>query len=199
MTASKWYAAIAATLLFALALPAHAQGVYSKAFPLNFGTGDTTAVGMADSSAYVYTRTFQRMYLWLKPSRPCRIAISVYEAGLVDTSTVVDPDTSRVSVWSWRGATNVTPGAQDSLVYREVAPNPTSVGFASYELVYEFPDNGTVAASRKWGSPRGRMIPIRSPISGEWYSGHFTRIRVRVLSGGGVVTWQNSSLRGYSW
>lgn len=199
MTASRWIAAIAAVVLFGLALPAHAQGVYSKSIPLTFGTGDTTDVGMADSSAYVYTRTFQRMFLWLKPSRPCRIAISVYEAGLVDTSAVVDPDTSKVAVWPWRGATNVTPNATDSLVYREVAPNPTSVAFASYELVYEFPDNGTVAASRKWGSPRGRVIPIRSPVTGEWYTGAMTRIRVRVLSAGGVVTWQNSVIRAYSW
>lgn len=192
--------AIAATLLFGLALPAHAQGVYSKSIPITFGTGDTTAVGMADSSSYIYTRTFQRMYLWLKPSRPCRIAIAVYEAGFVDTAAVVNPDTNKVSVWPWRGATDVTPNTVDSLVYREVAPNPSSVAFASYELVYEFPDNATVASGRKWGSPRSRMIALRSPLTGEWYTGAYTRIRVRVLGSDGVVNWTGStSLRSYSW
>jgi hypothetical protein len=155
------------------------------------GVDDTTAVGMADSTAYVPTHQYQRMRLWLKPSRPCRVAISVYEATVSDTDAVVRPDTAKVAIWPWRGGAEAAAGA-DSLSFRETLA-PTSDQAASYEMVYEFP----AAAAGKWGSPRGRSIFLRG-VDGTWYSGDYTRIRVRVLSASGVVTWEGY-LKGQAW
>ena len=175
-------------------------GFRSIVINLDGALGDTTGVGMADSSQWMPTRKYQRMYLDLKPSRPCRVAIAVYEAAASDTATATTGfqsvgaalDTLNVVVWPWRGATNVTVGT-DSLSVRELSA-PTSVAAASYEMVYEFPAD----AAAKWGAPRGRKIALHSPISGEWFSGDWTRIRLRVLSASGVVTWVGR-LKGYGW
>lgn len=192
----KWYAALLGVtlLVFIAALficpPAHAQ-VDRRSHILTFGLADTTAPGMADSSLFKDTRKAQRMWIWMHPSRPCRVAIAVYEGGIEDSSAVVDPDTSKVVVWPWSGAREFS---ADSLSQRETV-GPTSVVAASYELTYEFP----AAAAGKWGAPRGRWIALHSPVTGEWYTGSFTRIRERVLSASGTVTWINPRLRCISW
>jgi len=187
-------AALAVALGLCIALPAHAQ-VKRQTFPLYTGAaGDTTAVGMADSTAWKPTASFQRMYLRLKPSRPCRVAIAVYEAAANDTASAFlsVPDTVNVMVWPWRGGSPVLAGA-DSLAFRETI-SPTSVTAGSYEMIYEFPAD----AAGKWQSPRGRIIALHSPATGEWFTGQFTRIRLRVLSASGVVTW-SGQLKTWAW
>lgn len=181
---------LAIVAAFALTSPAHAQTA-RKSWILTFGTGDTTAVGMADSTLFKDTRLGQYMSLWLHPSRPCRIAIAVIEGCMEDSSSMVSTDTSKVTVWPWTGAREF---AADSLSMRETV-GPTSVVAGSEELTYEF----RAATAGKWGLPRGRWLALHSPVTGEWYRGSCTQIRVRVLSASGVVTWINPRLRYVSW
>lgn len=155
---------------------------------------DTTAVGMADSSVWVPTAEYQRMFLEIKPNRPCRIAVAIYSSGdslaPSSLSALTLSDTTKAFVWPWRNASATT---ADTLEYEETIA-PTSVVPASYELPITF----AALAAGKWGSPRGRRYAVRSPHTGEWYSGNFTRVRWRVLSAGGAVTF-TVKLHGYSW
>lgn len=190
MTTTRSLAALVAVWILLLSLPVYAQ-VDRKSYAVTLGTGDTTAVGMADSTAFKDTRKAQRAWIWLHPSRPCRVAIAITEGCMEDSSAMTVVDTSKVVIWPWSGAREF---AADSLSMRETIV-PTSVVAGSYELVYEF----QAAAASKWGSPRGRWIALHSPVSGEWYSGNCTQVRVRVLSASGVVTWINSRLRYVAW
>lgn len=203
MTTTRWMAALVALLMLFLALPspAHAQ-VARRTFRLWTGTAaDTTAVGMADSTGsgnatgVMSTALYQRLYLRIKPNRPCRVAIQVREYGISDTSnTSVPSDSSQGVAFIWKGPRIQTTGTDStSLITNVVA---TSVQAGSDELVIEFPDDQATAGG-KWGGPRGKLIPICSSVGG-WYWGQYTTLRVRVLSAGGVVTWIGS-VKGISW
>lgn len=196
MTQARWFVALAAAATICLAMPSHAQ-VARKIESLYTGAAtDTTAVGMADSTRWFSTERFQRGYIYLKPNKPCRVAIAIYEGGASDTAMIVSgefhPDTVSTSVWDWHGSSWFTPSGVDSTVFNETIA-PTSDAPASYELIKTFP----AGAASKWGAPRGRWIALRASDGG-WFWGMRCRIRLRVLSASGVVTW-TARYKGISW
>lgn len=154
--------------------------------------GDTTAVGMADSTAFVGTAAYRGLYLYLKPNKPCRVAIQIRSAD----STLTD-STTTVS-WAWRsytGATGALNNQADSSAWIETTL-PTSVLAGEDELVYEFREDTGVG---KWAGPRGKSIALAKVDTGEWYWGMNTQIRIRVLaSTAGIVTW-TGALHGVLW
>lgn len=196
MTAAKRWAALAAVAMLLCAVSVHAQ-MRRQNFIITTGAAtDTTAVGMADSSDILFTGPYERLYLDIKANRPCRIALAVYQMGdtLSPSGAVSNADTTKANVWPWFGDHELTQGAGvalDSLIYREVAL-PTSVAFASYEYVLVFTADGTA----KWGSPRGRTIPLFRHRDGTWYWGEYTRIRWRVLGGAAGVVTVKATLKG---
>ena len=154
---------------------------------------DTTGIGMADSSSIFFTRNFQRLYLYLKPSRPCRVAIQVREHGdtLGSSGAVANTDTSKTAVWGWRNF--ISASTTDSLQFK-FPTLPASDAAGSNELIVSFPADG----ASKWGSSRAVWIPLRG-LDGEWYWGENTSIRLRVLgASSGVVTWK-AYLKGVGW
>lgn len=205
MTTTRWMAALVAALLLFLALPApsHAQSARKTMRIWNGTAADTTAVGMADSTGsanatgILSTALYQRLYLRLKPNRPCRVAIQIREYGISDTAnTSIPSDSTQGAVWSWRGFTQtLAAGLSDSLSLSRIT-TATSTVVASDELVINFPDDQAVA-NGKWGGPRAIYLPLRN-TDGAWYWGQYTNIRIRVLQAGGVVTWVGA-VKGVSW
>ena len=189
MNARKLFAlGILAVLLAA----ATASAVSRRMIVLYTGAaGDTTAVGMADSTDILNTGDYQRLYLHLLPNKGCRVAIQIRQHGITDTSRASLPDSNNTCAWAWRaynGAAGVLNNQADSTTWLRITP-PTAVIAGEDEMVYDFPDNEIAA---KWGGPRGRYIPICKVDNGEWYWGRQTSIRLRVLNsaGGAVVTWK---------
>ncbi len=184
MTAAKWWGAIAAALVLVFALPA--RSAPRQNFVIYTGAAtDTTAAGMADSTLTpMFTAPYQRMLLELKPSRPCRVAIQIRDHGdsLSPTGAISLNDTTKTYVWPWK---SFSIAAADSNSLNPDLVLPTSVVPSSNELVVTFAADGT----QKWGSGRGRIIPLRG-TDGQWYTGENTTIRLRVLSSSGVVTWK---------
>ena len=152
--------------------------------------GDTTAVGMADSTGILDTSKLEHMFLHIKPSRPCRVAIQIRQHGITDTSGVSLRDSTQSASWPWRayvGAAGTLSTQTDSTVWKEVTA-PTSVVAGEDEMVIEFGDlDGT--SGLKWWGIRGKYIPIREVDTGAWYWARNTSIRLRVLTAGGAVTW----------
>lgn len=192
MESGKRFAALAAAFML-VALPVVAQQNTLTRVLFAGSVNDTTAVGMADSTGIIYTGQYDHLYLDLKPSRPCRLAILVKSHGdsLGPSGAVALQDTSKSFVWPWR--TMSTAVNTDSLAYRE-ANLPTAVQAGSEELILEFAADGV----KKWSPPRGRVFPLRSPYDGTWYWSRYTTIRYRVLTAGGVVT-MKAVLRGVAW
>lgn len=160
---------------------------------------DTTAVGMADSSAWIPTANYEQMYLFLKPNIPCKVAIQIKTAGNSDTMAVAGqtwPDTASIGVWPWSAFTTTGGAGSDTLSVIQTTL-PTAVQAGSNELSVYFPQIGAA----KWAGPRGLYIPLRGR-DGEWYWGQYTSIRLRVLTAygatGAVVTW-TATLKGISW
>jgi len=145
---------------------------------------------MADSSSFIGTAQYQRLWLRLKPDKPCRVAIQV----VTSDSTVAD--TTYQATWPWRaytGAAGVLNNQADSTVWIETT-RPSSVVGGEDEMVYGF----GIPLADVWAGPRGKDIAICKIDNGEWYSGQNTRIRLRVLSSSGVVTW-TATLLGLTW
>ena len=189
MSTSKWVAALFAVALICLAWPAQAQNARNSHVIWSGAATDTAAVGMADSSSIFQTSKYQRMYLNLKPSRPCRLAIQIRGHGLRDTTYYALADTVNTYVFPWKSYT----AAIDTTAFIQDTA-PTSVVASDNELVVEF--QNTVAS--KWGDPRGLRIPLQRLDTGGWFWDKFTSIRVRVLSAGGVVV-LTGSLEGVGW
>jgi hypothetical protein len=165
--------------------------------------GDTTACGMADSTDVLPTANFQRLYLWLKPNRPCRVAIQIRTYNLSDSAGYAPADSNDSAVWAWRasaGKAGSLTNAADSTSWIDTDA-PTSVVAGEDEMVYEFRDTGLAG---KWNGPRGRWIPICKIDNGEWYWGKQTSVRLRVLATtvtaapSAVITW-TGSLMGVNW
>lgn len=189
MSKARWTAALFAAALIVLvgfAQPAHAFAT-KRMFLYTGAATDSTNDGMADSTDWKGTSGCQRMFLYLKPNRFCRVAIAVYSGDTTGAAL----DTTNTAVFDF-GGYNTTVAAdsttKDELLY------PKADQAASYELTAGFPAAGV----SKWGSPRGRLIPLRAS-DGTWYTGMTTRIRLRVISAtGGVVLW-TAKLIGYEW
>ena len=162
---------------------------------------DTSALYMADSSATFFTAPYQRLQLFLKPNKPCRVAIQVRSHGdsLSGSGVPALTDTSKTYAWSWRSLTNAA--AADSAVWIETLGAPAVPRSSSQqgqdEYVVDFREDAVATANKKWGGPRGKTIDLVKIDSGIPYWGPHTSIRVRVLGGSGVVTW-TGSLQGIS-
>jgi len=189
---------IAVGLLLALAgtaLVPQTFGASARVHQLWSGAAsDTTAVGMADSTGVIGTAGYERMALWIKPSRPCRMAIQVRAHGSSDTAGASLADTTSAASWPWRTFNfNSTTAASDSITLRP-ATRPTSVQAGADEMIVEFPD---MASSPAWGGPRGLYIQLVG-VDGVPYMAPATSIRIRVLTGGGVVR-TTAALVGMAW
>jgi hypothetical protein len=189
---------IAASIALLALIATGASAVQRRSFVLFTGAAtDTTATFCADSVGPYYTGDCERLYLYLKPSRPCRVAIQVRSHGdsLSGSGTPALTDTSKTFVWGWKNW-NVA-GTTDTLTHTETAINAVVTNAGASEYAVTFYDNGA-AATGKWGGPRGVVIPLRG-TDGEWYWGQNTSIRLRVLgpSPSGVVTW-TASLQGWA-
>lgn len=155
---------------------------------------DTTALWMADSVGPYFTGDCERLYLYLKPDGPCRVAIQVRAHGdsISGSGTPALNDTTKTFAWAW-GVT--TASTVDTLAYRYI--KATQFTASTDEMVYTFLDN----TSMVWGHGRGVVIPLRGR-DGEWYWGQHTSIRLRVIgpavgAGGRTVTW-TASLQGWA-
>jgi hypothetical protein len=192
VTNSRWWLALGALALLLAAWPVRAQTRVNYVL-WDGDASDTTAVLNADSSSIVFTGFAQRMVLSLKPSRPCTIALMVTEHGdsIGASSAPGLADSSKTVVWPWKNAQ----GIDSLMVYRETL-QPFFGQAANYEYVVVFPDINATASAHQ--GPRGRLIALKSPTTGEWYTGEHTRIRYRVLAAGGVVT-MKGTLKCYGW
>lgn len=200
MTHTKWMSAIFAAVVFAVGLScstAHAQQSFRTFLLARGGTSDTTDVGMKDSSGTVplFTRPFQRMYLDIKPSQACRVAISVKLCGdSLGGQGASAQDSSKCSTWNWGQELDIATTG-DSAVARPRATLPTSVQGGSDEFIIEF----NAAGVAKWNNPRGYTLPLkRMAGDGAWCTAEKVVIGWRVLSAAGVVTFTNR-LRCYAW
>lgn len=150
---------------------------------------DTTAVAMADSTVIIPTAPFQRGYLYLKPSRACRLLITVKALGdsFAITGAVARTDSTKAAVWPWRGPVIPAGVADTSGTIPTFKPFVDGSGDAgsggSASLTVDFP----AATAGKFATPRGLQIPLRG-VDGTWYWGHHTQIVITVLMAGGTVT-----------
>lgn len=196
MKAWKALGVIAALALWPLVAYAMDQKNY---IIFNAGTGepagnDTTALGMADSSRILATRQYQRMYLHLMPNRPCVVAIQLTEHGDSLGPSLSNADTSKTAVWPWRAISF----ADSVRITLAEGNNPSAAAPASDELFVVFQPSDV---AQKWGVSRGKYIPLHGS-DGAWYSGEFTRIRLRVIGGvatGGTVRWTKAVLKCWAW
>ena len=159
---------------------------------------DTTAVGMADSSAVVFTGNCGRLYLWLKPSLACRVAIQVRAHGdsIAGSGAPALTDSTKAASWFWRahvGAAATLNNTTDSTVWIHITSAVSSVLAGEDEYVVHFVGD---EAAVGWGGPRAKWIALAKVDNGEPYWGPHTSIRLRVLTADGVVTW-TGSLQGY--
>lgn len=154
---------------------------------------DTTGIYMADSSTVFFTAASQQLWLYLKPNRPCRVAIQVRAHGdsTQVSGAVAYTDTTKSASWPWRGyvgGAGTLLNTTDSTSWNELT-SPTSTAGGEDEMIYEFKDyDGT--SLLKWSGPRAKWIPLRQVDTGTFYWGEHTSIRLRVLFAGGVVTWK---------
>ena len=200
---SRWTLAIGLLLLWAL--PSHAAT--SRYFKqLWYGAvGDTTAVGMADSTAILSTINTGHLFLWLKPDKPCRVAIQVRAHGTADTAGVSLPDTTQAASWSWRGhvgAAGTLSNQADSTVWIENQGLPatpgTTVTATEDEYVVQFGTDAVATTGKAWSGPRAKWIPLARLDSGAPFWAPATTIRIRVMQAASVVTWVGA-LHGAPW
>lgn len=179
---------VALAVLLVCAWPdlSHAQSlkVYKRIW--TGAATDTTAVGMADSSGVIFTGNCDRLYLYLRPSVACRLAIQVrtHIGTATDTAGVSLTDSLNTASWLWRqhvGAAGTVFTATDSSTAINLTRS-TSVVAGEDEYVVHFIDNADDATAVKWEGPRGRYIALAKVDSGEPYWGRQTSIRVRVLA-----------------
>jgi hypothetical protein len=202
---------VAGIALVALALASgSAEAVQRRAHVIWTGAAtDTTAEGMADSSGVFYTGDLQRMQLFIKPNKPCRLAIQIRSHGdsLVGSGTPAMTDSTKSYSWPWRSFNTLAGHLNDkadSTAWIEIqgaAATPgTSVTASEDEFVMEFNADNVATTSKKWVGPRGKTIDLVKVDSGIPYWGPNTSVRVRVLTSTaqGVVT-LTGSLQGVSY
>lgn len=160
-----------------------------RIIPLNLDgdTADTTSVGTADSTGIIGVGDYERLSLWLKPNKPCKVAIQIRVHGVLDTAFVALSDTNNTAVWPWRTFTlaNAVVAAESLVLSQTILP--TAVQAGGSELTVYFPEIGVT----KWGHARAILIPLRDS-EGDWVHGRHISIRLRVLTAYGanaVVTW----------
>ena len=161
------------------------------------GAGDTTAVGMADSSNIIWTRGAQRMTLMLHPNRACRIAVCIKTYGDSLAQAANDSaasDTTKASVWPFNCGATAVPSSGDSTIYYVNHVQPTSVAPGSYEAVYEYAPYGAA----KWGEAGAVTIDLHRICDNVWCTADRVQVRYRVLTAGGVVT-MYGVLKTYKW
>lgn len=156
---------------------------------------DSSAVGCADSTGYLMTGKFERLYLYLKTSAPASVAIQVRSHGKSDTNFVTLQDSTDTFVWPFNSITGNGTAAGDTNTWVDNEPNRVLAG--KTEAVFRLTQSLT--GGNAWHSPRGGIvIPLRRR-DGEWYWGKVTTIRVRVLASTVTPVILTGSLRGIPW
>ncbi len=181
MRGRVWTVSLAA-LLALLAGPASAQ----RSFTITNGAAsDTTAVGMADSSARIGVSGFRLTGLAMKvfstgasAQTTTRIAVQIrwHKGGLSDSNSIV---ALLPVVRTSEGASATVDSVRttgDALVASAVAP-------ASTEFVVQFDRNGAL-----WTPRFGKFIPFEKIYGGTIDNLDWVSVRWRVLGGPGVST-----------
>lgn len=143
---------------------------------------DTTAVGMADSSAVYQFANYSALGLIIKAGgqSPVRMAVQVRVHPL-PAGTAALPDSENTAVWfPSENSSIVSTGATDSLSYG-VFRLGDAVTQSNGEIVVR--TLSSAGGSTKWGAGGNGMVYLYLPLRAPYVS-----VRVRVLSAAGVVT-----------
>jgi hypothetical protein len=144
--------------------------------------GDTTAVGMADSTAIMDTHGLRHLGLMLKAFwTPTATILTLRIAVQVRAHPTASADSVNTYPWAWTNVLNATGATSDTV---RVGQNltPDTVTPSSQELVVVFNQAGG-----NWTTRSRVYIPLYNNQGTEYWA-PFTSIRVRVLGGAGVAT-----------
>lgn len=172
---------IPVALALLIASSAGAQTVLRPASSV-WAINDTTAVGMADSSAIYQFANYSALGIMVKAQgqTTTRLAIQVRVHAL-PAGTAALPDSENTAVWfPSENSSIVSTGATDSLSYGYFRLGD-SVTQGNGEIVVR--TLSSTSGATKWGAGGNGMVYLYLPVKAPYIS-----VRARVLSSNGVPT-----------
>lgn len=158
-----------------------------KVYTLAAGaTGDTTGLGMADSSGVLDVRDCDFMYLTVRPDQPCRIAfqVRVYGDSASPATSPLASDTTKYAIWPWRNTTQ-TATLTDTIYVRKINFGNNAEP-ASDELALLFGGWSAWGSTNFWSQNQwGLVVPLCTSTSlggGFCLRAEYIQIRWRVLN-----------------